>query len=1113
MTLRFIIALNYSFSYIIIQVRSKVNRKEVQKMNSKRKFKLALAAMCLFAAAFGIFTACSPTDTQQPDSGQPSVSEPDSGETPLAPVDPCVTVYTICGTEPENGNVTLKEADWVALSEADDAAGLCRYSVAEGVSVTVSVDRETRTIFFTGSAEGVQPSVTRIAVSVLSSATDLAVRSVCGGRVENGSVALSTAVWQALCNATDVAVLCEYSAAESAQTTVVLDKVSRQVIFTATARDMSVQEIRIQVNVLSDDTSMTVHSIAGSTVSDGICTVTADQWREIAASEQLKELIDAELADGAGYTAVFDRENSRIAFSVTAEDGTQDTFLLCVEVEELFGTYYGGSLGDPDFICWDTQSAAYVTDLYNSSAALYAEGEPLSGDYAVTFEMQIADMVSGGEFGLSVFARWNKLIRLVIRAESDTKFCVFTDYRDDGNFLNYTEVVSDASVEDGIFRIGMIVSGNDVAMLWDDHIVYHRALDGLEHSEFVVMNSPYALQAKISEIEIVRGESARALYREATADYRDALVGNTIGATNSLEKCIQDLENGTVRVDMSGKTSGGPMVSFYHKGNPLAGYSWAVTGTLRAITVAGRSGHIGFMCYVDNNNWSRFTLNRREGNNSCYYRTRNNGIGDPANNTLCTDMAALTDSYDWTAEFAFLYDSGTVMLYVENKLMCRYETDWGVANAIMEVIQNVDITYSDLYMTTDPLEVEQIRAENEKAEPTAHPFVENQVFTENAGLSFVKRNTAYANAALREGDGTLCSDVFYVTLRLGILDPQEWGQGEIMLIDNNDEGVSFFLEYLKSGSYQIFTQRIASDGSYFDWKLVASGVPREIDFGVAVYGGKIIYFMDGQILFEYEVQGEFRVFLGGQRCVIRVKDVVVNMDPAEVGEFVGTLEEYVYRSPYQSRADAYAQQYAGAATGQTLLVGASTLDFWRSTRIDSDGIAVKGYLDDLTGLPDADGDGSPDVINVGIGATTWLDWLSFYDQLVKPFAPSRLILYCGSNDVYNGTDAEETYARFEAFMRRVRADFPEIEVYYVNIMPSPTLYNNQTVWARAEELSSMIAKYAETDEHFTVIDLFDTLCPDGSPAQSLWDADNTHLNSKGYAVFAKRIREALGLEA
>ena len=78
-------------------------------------------------------------------------------------------------------------------------------------------------------------------------------------------------------------------------------------------------------------------------------------------------------------------------------------------------------------------------------------------------------------------------------------------------------------------------------------------------------------------------------------------------------------------------------------------------------------------------------------------------------------------------------------------------------------------------------------------------------------------------------------------------------------------------------------------------------------------------------------------------------------------------------------------------------------------------------------------------------------------------------------------------------------------------MPSPTLYNNVLVWARAQELNGMIASYAETDDHFTVIDMFDELCQNGTPVSSLWDADNTHLTSNGYRVFASILRRALGL--
>ena len=1058
-------------------------------------FTVPLILLLLAAAALLLITGCSSK------SGSPSEGSPPSE----------VLVEKICGEEVADRAVTLKTEAWEALVSAPYAENLCKFSADGADSVSVAVDGVNYKVIFTAKNTNGTTS-TEIAVKVLSNQTGMTVRSVCGKSTADAAVVLSSAEWEKLRSAENVADLCDFSVSLGASVSVSLDPEQKLLQFTAVAEDGTVEQTTVSVVVLSDDTSMTVKTIAGHAVDENRCTVPAETWLALAESENIAAAVDADLAENAQFTARFDREEGAILLQVTAEDGTERNFAIGLSVQNVFGKYYGGSLGTDDLFAWNNEEGAFVTQKSGASAAFYTEdGTAPHTDYALSFDVKLSDMASAGELALSAFSRENKQVRFVIRATSEKEICVFSDYRDDSSsYLNYTEHLSSFYYTHGTMRLGLVVCGEDVAMLLDGEIVYHRALEGLENSQPVISNSPYPMKAAISNIRCETDEQAvQELYSEVTANYYDALVGNTIGTTNNLSKCMQDLENGTVRVDQSNSTASPVMVSFYKNGNPVAGYSFAVTGTIHTLTVAGKSGHIGFMCYSDNSNWSRFTINRREGNNSCYYRTQNGGVGDPLNNTLCTSQTALTDSYDWTADFAFIYDSGTVLLFVENKLMCKYETNWGYANAIMEVIQNVDITYSDLDSTTDPLKVEQIRKQFESAEAAADPFAENDVFTENSGLSFVKYGETYQAAALKDGNSPLQSNDFYFTARFGILDPQEWGQGEIKLLTQSGNGVRFVLEYLKGGTYQIFTEEIRG-GATQNWHLIASNVNRELDLGVAVHAGKILFFIGDEIYFEYASQETFTISLGGQKCAVRVKNFALQTDADEVSAFVGALQEYVYRSPYESRAEAYAQQYAGAAAGQTLLVGSSTFDFWKPTRVDSNGNPVDGYLSDLAGLPDADGDGLPDVINVGIGGSTWRDWLSFYDRLVQPFAPARLILYCGANDVNTGS-AADAYAYFEEFIRLVRRDFPDIEIYYINIMPSPTLYNNVLVWARAQELNGMIASYAETDDHFTVIDMFDELCQNGTPISSLWDADNTHLTSNGYRVFASILRRALGL--
>ena len=138
---------------------------------------------------------------------------------------------------------------------------------------------------------------------------------------------------------------------------------------------------------------------------------------------------------------------------------------------------------------------------------------------------------------------------------------------------------------------------------------------------------------------------------------------------------------------MVNTTLNAPMVSFRDSGNPVAGYNFAVTGNIRVKTISGKSGHIVFMLYQNDNNSLRYFINRNDSpNNSCYYRINDNGTWSPSatTNTMCPNTQnILTNGLDWNATFHFIYLQGKTSLYLEGKHIMTYEKDWGYANAIL----------------------------------------------------------------------------------------------------------------------------------------------------------------------------------------------------------------------------------------------------------------------------------------------------------------------------------------------------------------------------------------------------------------------------------------------
>ncbi len=863
-----------------------------------------------------------------------------------------------------------------------------------------------------------------------------------------------------------------------------------------------------ETDASSDQMNISVKSIGDIVIEDGKLVLDEGQWHTIL-SNDIAAITKIEIPADATYTANFDKATGEIVFVVTAKDGTVASKNIAVEVHTPFGKLNNSSENE-NLFNWDNTAEAFCKTPSDGNCTYYVDGNVLNGTYAFSCDLSFDGADADTQLILCAYTRENKMIRLIAKAVSDTKMVIASDYKDEDRFMNYTVHVPEFEYSGTSFNLGIAVVENNVAMTYNGKIIYRRALHGMDNSQLVI--EAKGTPIKLSNLSsIVNDEETKQLYDTVTADYKDPLVGNTIGSTRNLSTCVQDLEQGTVRVSMVKTTNGSPMVAFYNNGVPLGGYSFAISGTMNAKTEKGYSGHITFMCYADNSNWSRFIINRREGNNSCYYKTKNNGVGDPANNTLYTSKTALRDTYDFTAPFTFIYDSGTVILYVDNVLMAKYETNWGYATAIMEILQNVDLTYYDMTATTDPLEVEKIRMQCEKAEKMTNIFENDKVFTSENGISFLKNNREYATSKLMENSEILCSDVFNFNAIMGIENPSVGGFAELLAVNTDGNGARFALEYLSGGSYRLIAQKM-TEGSAADLMVLKAGTKKELNLGVALINGKLRFYCENAELCSYDVSGELELLIGGKDCNVKVKNAISDTDAITVEEFIDKLPKYTYVSSFEARAAKYEEQYRDAKKGQTLLIGSSSFDLWQSSRVDSNGNAIEGYSESLRGLPDTNGDGKPDVINVGIGGTTFRDWLSFYERLIQKFEPSQIVLYCGANDLNNGMDAASVYGQFAELMRLIRRDYPSIKVVYINVMPSGTLYGNRNVWIEAQHFEGMISQYSLQDDNFTVVDLFDSLCDNGAPIVSMWDSDKTHLNRDGYRVWAQAIRTALGLD-
>ncbi len=165
--------------------------------------------------------------------------------------------------------------------------------------------------------------------------------------------------------------------------------------------------------------------------------------------------------------------------------------------------------------------------------------------------------------------------------------------------------------------------------------------------------------------------------------------------------------------------------------------------------------------------------------------------------------------------------------------------------------------------------------------------------------------------------------------------------------------------------------------------------------------------------------------------------------------------------------------------GATLFVGSSSIRLWKSLAND---------FPDLT------------VINRGFGGSTLEHLLWYLDDVVLPYEPQQIVIYCGENDIATGTiTPEQVLHRVQILMMKIRVAYPQVPVFFVSLKPS---ISRLQYLERMKTANKLISIYLETQHHATFVDIFQAMLDSqGQPRPDIFIEDNLHMNSQGYAIW------------
>jgi len=150
------------------------------------------------------------------------------------------------------------------------------------------------------------------------------------------------------------------------------------------------------------------------------------------------------------------------------------------------------------------------------------------------------------------------------------------------------------------------------------------------------------------------------------------------------------------------------------------------------------------------------------------------------------------------------------------------------------------------------------------------------------------------------------------------------------------------------------------------------------------------------------------------------------------------------------------------------------------------------------------------IINRGFGGSTLEDLVRYSNDIVFPYDPKQIIIYCGENDLASSdtVTAAMVVDRFRQLYKMIR-EKTQVPIAYISMKPSPS---RRHLFAKMREANMAIMDFMSHQDPGTAtyIDVhWKMLNTAGEPIPEIYLDDSLHMNAKGYAIWKTAIEPYL----
>lgn len=190
-----------------------------------------------------------------------------------------------------------------------------------------------------------------------------------------------------------------------------------------------------------------------------------------------------------------------------------------------------------------------------------------------------------------------------------------------------------------------------------------------------------------------------------------------------------------------------------------------------------------------------------------------------------------------------------------------------------------------------------------------------------------------------------------------------------------------------------------------------------------------------------------------------------------------------YERPYTAEIEQFKSLDSAhmPTEGGVLLIGSSTFTKWTD---------VQSYFP------------NDSIINRGFGGSTLKDVIDRVGDVVYPYNPRQIFIYCGDNDLVASDSVKvlDVEMRAKMLYKILRNKYPDVTIDYISIKYSPA---RKQVWSKITKVNAYLQKYFNAQPNSKFIDITKAMRngKKGQVDESLFIEDGIHMNPEGYKIW------------